>query len=343
MPSFNCLFTGQHNNNCDELEDDQSDLEDESPGSETNKRKKKPGRKGRWTDDILNDFIDIIASDDYFKKKLIFINTKNQQNGVIYEKILNELKIRCRERGEEFDCTVAQARNKFKKCVSECKKAALTLKTATGIKRFQEDRGYGSWFNQLFQLVKCRDSCQPDQAIEPSTSSTDGASNQDTSDEVGGSSVPKTRKVFVPVKTKKTRYEDVLTSTNELVKKTLENDKTDKMLQLMKDEFEQSRQHELKLFQMLFNSMNNTESQSTPIQGQGQAPMNMAYQPPMVPQPNIWTSGYPGSSNFNQSFVASSHVSQPMPISSVFLSQVTGAAEENLNESFGSGTHYYSL
>lgn len=44
---------------------------------------------GRWKDDILNDFIDIIASDDYTKKKLIFTNTKNQQNGVIYDKVLN--------------------------------------------------------------------------------------------------------------------------------------------------------------------------------------------------------------------------------------------------------------
>ena len=68
---------------------------------------------GRWKDDILNDFIDIIASDDYTKKKLIFTNTKNQQNGVIYDKVLNELKQRCEERGDQFDCTVAQARNKF--------------------------------------------------------------------------------------------------------------------------------------------------------------------------------------------------------------------------------------
>ena len=27
---------------------------------------------GRWKDDILNDFIDIIASDDYTKKKTYF-------------------------------------------------------------------------------------------------------------------------------------------------------------------------------------------------------------------------------------------------------------------------------
>ena len=52
-------------------------------------RKKSLAGMGRWKDDILNDFIDIIASDDYTKKKLIFTNTKNQQNGVIYDKVLN--------------------------------------------------------------------------------------------------------------------------------------------------------------------------------------------------------------------------------------------------------------
>ena len=162
------------------------------------------------------------------RKKLIFTNTKNQQNGVIYDKVLNELKQRCEERGDQFDCTAAQARNKFKKCGGECKEAALTLRTATGIKRFQEDKGYGSWFNQLFQLVKCRDSCQPDQAIEPSTSaaSSEGTSNQDASDEDGVSGVSKTRKNVVPIKAKKARHEDVLKSTTELIKKTIENDKT---------------------------------------------------------------------------------------------------------------------
>ena len=103
-----------------------------------------------------------------------------------------------------------------------------SLKTATGIKRFQEDKGYGSWFNQLFQLVKCRDSCQPDQAIEPLTSATssEGTSNQDASDEDGVSGVSKTRKNVVPIKAKKARHEDVLKSTTELIKKTIENDKT---------------------------------------------------------------------------------------------------------------------
>ena len=67
--------------------------------------------------------------------------------------------------------TVNQMRTKFKKCVSQYKQAALTQKTATGIKRYQEDRGFGKWFNALFDVVKTRDSCQPKWALEPSTSS----------------------------------------------------------------------------------------------------------------------------------------------------------------------------
>ena len=78
------------------------------------------------------------------------------------------MKKRSAERGEEFEGTIQQLRHKFKKCVGECKKAALTITTGTGIKIFQDSKGYGKWFNQLFQLVKSRDSCQPEQAVEPS-------------------------------------------------------------------------------------------------------------------------------------------------------------------------------
>lgn len=42
-------------------------------------------------------------------------------------------------REENFYFTIDQMRSKFKKCVSECKKGALTIKSGTGIKRFQED------------------------------------------------------------------------------------------------------------------------------------------------------------------------------------------------------------
>ena len=42
---------------------------------------------------------------------------------------------------------------------------------ASGIKRYEEEQGYGKWFNQLFALLKTRDSCLPDQGIEHNISS----------------------------------------------------------------------------------------------------------------------------------------------------------------------------
>ena len=111
---------------------------------------------------------------EYFKKKLIFTNTMNQKNAEIYEKILSALKERANDRDEDVSFNVIQLRNKFKKIVSECKKAALLMRTATGIKRYQEERGYTTWFNKFFELVKTTESCQPEQAIEPCESNTSG-------------------------------------------------------------------------------------------------------------------------------------------------------------------------
>ena len=69
-------------------------------------------------------------------------------------------------RYESCNYSATQLRNKSKKVVWECKKAALTMKTASGIKRFQEEKKYWSWFNHMFELVKTRASCPPEQAIE---------------------------------------------------------------------------------------------------------------------------------------------------------------------------------
>ena len=74
---------------------------------------------------------------------------------------MKEVKARASARGEHFDFSANQLRSKFKKCVSLCKQAALTQKSATGIKRFQEDQGLGTWFTTLFEVVKTRESCQP--------------------------------------------------------------------------------------------------------------------------------------------------------------------------------------
>lgn len=137
------------------------------------KSKKKSGRRGNWSSENLDDFIDIIVNNDDYVEKLIFRNTKFQHNGIIHEKIRTELKRRSSERGETMEFSVSQLRNKFKKCVGECKKVALTIKTATGIKKIQREKGYGAWFDQLFALIKTRDSCKPEKATEPSASKED--------------------------------------------------------------------------------------------------------------------------------------------------------------------------
>ena len=118
------------------------------------KTNKKPGGKPQWCPKSLDDLIDIIANSTNYKTKLIFANTKNQKNGPIYVNILEELEAGASARGDKLSFTVNQLQTKFKKCISCCKQAALTVKTATGTKRCQEDRGYGKWFNALFEVQR---------------------------------------------------------------------------------------------------------------------------------------------------------------------------------------------
>ena len=160
------ISNGDDNNGYDK------EFDDVEYGPEVQESKQKssrrPGRKAQWSNNLLNDLIDIIVNNEYFRRKLIFTNTKNQKNAEVYANVLMELKIRSTDRSEECPFGVEQLCTKFKKCVAECKKAAMAMKTASGIVRFQEERGYGIWFSSLFPLAKTRDSCQPDQASEPS-------------------------------------------------------------------------------------------------------------------------------------------------------------------------------
>ena len=106
--------------------------------------------------DVIDDLVGVICSDEYFSEKLVSTNTKNNKNGEIYLKVIQEVKKRCHAGGREYSFHVFQTRNKFNRCVSECKKAALTCKSASGIARFQECKAVGKLFNQLLPLVKSR-------------------------------------------------------------------------------------------------------------------------------------------------------------------------------------------
>ena len=86
----------------------------------------------------MDDMIDIVVNNDYYKSKLVFTNSKIQRNGEIYERIKKQLQERVAKRNSQFVLSIIQMRTKFKKCVSDCKNAAMTIKTATGIKRLSE-------------------------------------------------------------------------------------------------------------------------------------------------------------------------------------------------------------
>ena len=255
--------------------------------------KKKTGRKAKWSDEALDDFVDIIVNNEYYQRKLIFTNTKNQQNGLIYEKISTELKERCKNRGEIINFSVVQLRNKFKKCVSECKHVAMTIKTATGIKRFQEDKGYSTWFDSLFPLVKTRDSCQPEMAVEPSASSSEPSTSSDVqeSDKQEQEAVNKVKQ-FIPIKKRKTPQKGHVGEAVALLKTAIDQDPTKEFIGFMQEEAEKARQHELEIVKLILNGTNPAST------GQHVEPPNTM---PLVNEAQHWKpSGYPPvQSNFH--------------------------------------------
>lgn len=161
-------------NNPDSIEDSlnghESDSGDEFFQTVATRSKRKRGKRSQWAYEDLDDFVDIriIVNDENHQRKLIFQNTMSKANKANYESIQKELKQRAQVRGTVFDKTIEQMRNKFKKLVSECKKANMVYKTATGISNYKDQKNYSKWFDELFPLVKSRDSCQPEQALEPS-------------------------------------------------------------------------------------------------------------------------------------------------------------------------------
>ena len=195
---------------------------------------------------------------------------------MIYQKILKELKDRCSARNEEIQFTDAQLRTKFKKCVSDCKFAALTIKTGTGIKRFQDEKGFGSWFNKLFALVETRDSCNPEKAVEPSAT-TKPIDESDTEDLNDGENI------FVPIKStkKKSSKRDTVCEALDLIKQTIVNDPTKDMIALMREELQKSREHETKLVERLLSANNNPPQQQ--IYAATQISQHQAYWQSQVP------------------------------------------------------------
>ena len=293
--------------------------------SKKQKAKKKPGRKSKYCTAAANDLVDIIVNNDNLKSKLIFQNTKNQQNGMLYEYILKEMKTRGTGRGEEIAFTVQQLRTKFKKCVGECKKAALTIKTASGIKRFQDSKNYGLWFDKLFALVKTRDSCRPDLAIEPEAAK---GTDEELMENRGEKSnrnegSQKGQKLFFPVRGRtKKNISDTGAEALKLLKELVENDTTKNVIDSIKEEMEKSRQHELKLFQMMCQTF-------APPQPQ---PQNVP-QPSFPPQ--FIADDQPSTSFVNHGFSDNMHTLQPVILPPGFHPFSASLPLSNQNQHFG--------
>lgn len=220
--------------------------------------KKNAGRKASWKEEVA-DWVDIMCNSDYYKRKIIFTNSKNNE---ICSKLQKDLQESLEACGHQLQFTIKQVRNKLKKLISECIKVALTIKTMTGIDCCQEQKNYGSWFPMLFSLVKICDSCQPERAMEPSSSGSSEDVHKQSSGSPGsmeeiegitdnGSSDDK--KLFVPVKN---RGEKSAVQWMEL----LERDPTKELLEFYREENKKARRHKPQLVQMIMSVQQPTEN-----------------------------------------------------------------------------------
>lgn len=234
-------------NDVDISSDESDDLEFEKPKRKTARKSK--GRKGNWKESHIDDMIDIIVNNEKYKKRLIFTNVKKQKNTEVYDSILNEIKERYAGRNPEstFPFNVQQMRTKFKWCVSTCKKLSMTIRTATGIKRIQDEKCFGKWFDLLYPLIKSRDSCQPEQALEPAV-----ASESENTSGTGEA-------LFVPVRggnaTRKDKTTELLVESMQSLKKVIESDPTKDILNLMREDMKRSREQDMQFQQLMLAAL----------------------------------------------------------------------------------------
>ena len=211
-----------------------------------NAKKNRKGRKCQWKESFVDDLVDIIVENEKYRQKLLLTNVKNAKNGQYMESVVKEIQERCTERGEESPYDVNQTRQKFRRCVQACRAAALKTKTTSDITRFQESKDYGQWFNKLMQYISTMDSCQREQAIEPSATMNDlecssytPSSNASLSDStptnsIEGNETPinkKMRKIFENV-------DSALTTLNAIIndiKESFSNNNSNELLKFLKE------------------------------------------------------------------------------------------------------------
>ena len=222
------------------------------PSAARSKMRRKAGRKAIWPIEAVEEVVGAICDNEAYRKKLIFTNSKASKNIEIYTEIVLQVKDRMQERQKTFKFSPEQTRNKFKSCITACKKASMTRRNGSGIKNFMQHQP--AWFQKLFAYVESRDSCNPDLADEPSFPNFAKRSVEDTSssaEEREGSTYTtprnKKKRLYVPVHSKKKKKE----TPSQLLKEAVQQfnnlasqDPTDALVAFFKEENEKCRAHE---------------------------------------------------------------------------------------------------
>ena len=228
------------------------------PSAARSKMRRKAGRKAIWPIEAVEEVVGAICDNEAYRKKLIFTNSKASKNIEIYTEIVLQVKDRMQERQKTFEFSPEQTRNKFKSCITACKKASMTRRNGSGIKNFMQHQP--AWFQKLFAYVESRDSCNPDLADEPSFPNFAKRSVEDTSssaEESEGSTYTtprnKKKRLYVPVHSKKKKKE----TPSQLLKEAVQQfnnlasqDPTDALVAFFKEENEKGRAHEREMATM---------------------------------------------------------------------------------------------
>ena len=150
--------------------------------------------------------------------------------------------------GRKNTITHSQIRKKFKELVWECKSISLGQRTASGISRYQVEKGYAKWWIILFPLVANRESTDPSNIAEPPFYNDN--QNTDLENDLGGSKNKTAEKKCEckPKKNKETIEQSLLT----LTKSFIDNDPTEKLLKFMAEENEKSRKYEMEMMKLMF-------------------------------------------------------------------------------------------
>ena len=239
-----------------DTEDDQS-LEAKLPSKKGGKQKgAKNSAKGetlRWTEEMITDMVDLIANTATLRKYLIFENNKNASNGKHYETLVKGLNTRIAAyEPPDPVISASQARNKFKKLVSECKNVSLTIKTASGIDRHKVEKGYGRWWDILFKLISSRPSSDPSNTIEPTFEEVEEDAGPLQID--SATQTPPKAKKFVPKRpsgSNGSKSSNLKANLMNTLNKLIDKDPTREMMQLIESENEKACKHEMEIMEKL--------------------------------------------------------------------------------------------